>query len=173
MGFCFRGCHLVASCLFTVNGCHISEFSAQSSQNFETEDSSTTLLPGNFYSSVSISNHAHLMNVKQRCTKNPTTLWLHAITSLLMEVRTNLEESQAMSVRPGAIFSAIHHNKLHSVFCMHSVKVCSPWQHFEQYVYYCSLQTSIFVCISISHYSKTPIPTSSNQVDVLGVLPSE
>ena len=172
MGFCFQGCHLVATSLFTVNGCHISEFSAQSSQNFETEDSST-FLPGNFNISVSISNHTHLINIKQRCTKNPFTLRLHAISSLLMEVRTNLEESQAMSVRLGAIFSAIHHNKLHSVFCIQWKWACSPWQHFEQYVYYCSLQTSIFVCISISHYSKTPIPTSSNQVDVLGVLPSE
>ena len=146
MGFCFQGCHLVATSLFTVNGCHISEFSAQSSQNFETEDSST-FPPGNFNISVSISNHTHLINIKQRCTKNPTTWWLHAISSLLMEVRTNLEESQAMSVRPGAIFSAIHHNKLHSVFCMHSVKVCSPWQHFEQYVYLILFSTNKHLCV--------------------------
>ena len=79
-----------------------------------------------------------------------------------LEVRTNLEESQAKSVRPVRPFS------LQSPFSvLHAFSEnwpSSPWKHSS------NVCTSVVVCTSSY---QAPIPLSSNQVDVLGVLPSE
>ena len=127
----FQGCHIVASWLFThLTGLPHFRFFCAVKSELETEDSST-FLPGNFNISVSISHRTHLIKAKRKCTKNPAW-WLHAIRSLQMEVGTNLEESQAMSVRPGPF--SLQFTTTSSIQCFACIQwkwASSPWQHYS------------------------------------------